>query len=242
MSYFLLERLEQRNFNWEMTKPFKCIIRSSNLRLCKSSPLKDLDPSNLPKITLKFCIRAWGLTSLHLDALLLMETDIALHSRWGGEGGWSQPAPAALLPFCPVTATPAVPTRCLWASHASLMEQGYFKGCKQQTFANSACYTVLPWAIFLGSWQGWRLSHFPQVLLDPGEDVCRACNFAHFHSAWASLQLSVVEKSRKSCCWQNLLLCWDLAWGAQGCVLVRFASGNYLPLGALGGTKALCEC
>jgi len=62
-----------------MTKLFKCVIPSTNIRLCKISPLRDLDPSNLPKIVLKLCSGAvrldfplsralWSAGCLPLDA------------------------------------------------------------------------------------------------------------------------------------------------------------------------------
>lgn len=107
LSLFLLHSTEARKSwclifywnNWnteiltEMTKLFMCIILSSNLRPCKSCLLKDLDPSNLLKITLELCPRAWGLISLHQNTRLLMEADTALHSRWGGkEEGLSSPS------------------------------------------------------------------------------------------------------------------------------------------------------
>lgn len=147
LSLFLLHSTEARKvwcliFHWnywnreiltEMTKLFKCIILSSNLRLCKSNPLKDLDPNNLLKITLKLCIMWNNVCEAWLPCTWTP------FSRWrqkcsaqqvGWEGGWSQPAPASFLLFFLVTALPAVPTKCLWVSHARLKQQGYFKRCK----------------------------------------------------------------------------------------------------------------
>lgn len=129
-SLFLLHSTEARKgwcliFHWnhwnreiltEMTKLFKCVILSSNSRLCKSSPLKDLGPNNLLKITLKLCIRVWGLTPLLLDTLVLLETDTALHSRWGGKDVGANccscspaPPPCHSHPSCPNKVLVAVP-------------------------------------------------------------------------------------------------------------------------------------
>lgn len=89
LAYFSLEQVGHREILTVMTKLLKCIILSSNLRLCKTGPMKDLDPSILSKIVLKLCSRAveldfpaWGCTLINR-----LEADPALHIELRWEGG-----------------------------------------------------------------------------------------------------------------------------------------------------------